>query len=439
MRIIFALVGWTALALIFFYMGALLWVEYRQMTKYVNHWQWVLLAVDIPELFIQTPKAVEQIFAHLSGAEIHTTVGDRYWVGKRQKFFSFETISLEGYIQFLIRTEIEFRDLVEAAIYAQYPEAEITEVEDYVDLIPSHYPDSAYDVMGVEFKLAAEDAYPIRTYPSFEYSLSKDQVFSDPMAAILENFSRLSQGAYLWLQLIVEPTSSGWKSKGIELVKKIVAGKGHGRSSFVSTLLGFPNVLARDLLNVWNWNFEPAEGGHGGGHEETPGKVSDLTPGMKATVESIELKISKIGFKSKLRVLYAAKKEVYHPNRCLNGVVGAMSQFHVQISNAIVPHSVTHAHYDRKHKKSYRKKGRFVRAFKKRKFKAIANPYILNIEELATVWHFPLPFVKTPLMSKAGAKRAEPPRGLPVETFESAPADIPFEVESAAPEDLPYG
>ena len=44
---------------------------------------------------------------------------------------------------------------------------------------------------------------------------------------------------------------------------------------------------------------------------------------------------------------------------------------------------------------------------------------MLNIEELATIWHFPLPFVKTPLLHKSGYKRAEAPSGLPVEFSES--------------------
>jgi len=40
---------------------------------------------------------------------------------------------------------------------------------------------------------------------------------------------------------------------------------------------------------------------------------------------------------------------------------------------------------------------------------------VFNIEELATVWHFPMSYVKTPLVQKTQGKRAEPPSGLPVE------------------------
>jgi len=39
---------------------------------------------------------------------------------------------------------------------------------------------------------------------------------------------------------------------------------------------------------------------------------------------------------------------------------------------------------------------------------------ILNIEELATLYHFPVVTVSPPLIKKTGSKRAEPPFGLPV-------------------------
>ncbi len=457
--VLFAIVGWTVLALVFFYMGSELWKEFRRK-KYTSKWKYVLLAIDVPALFIQTPKAVEQIFAHLSGAKTTPNVGQKYWLGKKQKSFSFEIISIEGYIQFLVRTESEFRDLIEAAIYAQYTEAEITEVEDYVDSIPGHFPHAEYDMHAVEFSLHEPDAYPLRTYPSFEYNLSKDAVFSDPMAAILENFSRVGHGENIWLQMIIEPTNNKWKEKGIELVKEIIAnggashGGGHGGhgggggflSGFMYTLLGIPHWLLKELLNAWNATETDSHDSHA--EEVKPGKMQDLSPGFKTTVEAIELKIAKTGFKSKIRVLYAARHEVFNPGPAIDGLIGALSQFNVLSSNALVPHHITEAYYAFKKWRLNYHKHHFMHAYKKRKLKALGNPYILNIEELATLWHFPLPFVKTPLLQKAGAKRAEPPNELPVELSEGAlkrklsavtvePLIPP--VADQTPEDLPYG
>ena len=65
----------------------------------------------------------------------------------------------------------------------------------------------------------------------------------------------------------------------------------------------------------------------------------------------------------------------------------------------------------------------FVKAFKGRKLGVSKNPFIFNVEELATLWHFPLAFVKTPLIQKIASKRAEPPTGLPLESSFNLPIE----------------
>lgn len=422
--VVFAIIGWAALALVIFFVGSHLWLDLRQDLN-VHHWQWVVLAVDVPSDTIQSPKAVEQIFAHLSGALDEAGFIEKYWHGAKQKWFSLEIISLEGYIQFLIYTEATHRDLVEAAIYAQYPMAEITEVEDYTSLIPSHFPNETHDMFGVEFALSSPDAYPIRTYSEFEHSVTTDFTFNDPMASVLENFTRIGTGENLWFQIIIEPTGSHWKEKGIEMVKGIIEQKApHHEQFFVLKLL---NGLFDGLLSAIK---PPSEGHDAGGHDEEPAKkVSDLTPGVRKTVEAIEEKISKVGFKSKARVLYAAHKSVFNPNRCLNGFIGSLNQFNFAGRNALVPASATHGHFPFAYSETIKLKNLFFKAYKKRKLKIGKNPYVLNTQELATLWHFPLPLVKTPLLQKTGGKRAEPPINLPIEVV----AESPLKKKSAAP------
>src|SRR3989338_10286705 len=115
-------VGWLVFVWLMLRVGLYLLEEEYKEDKFVYSWQWVLLAIDIPPLNVQTPKAVEQLFAHLAGAFNSPNLAERFRHGYKQRWFSFEIISIEGYIQFLVRTERAFQDLVEAAIYAQYPE-----------------------------------------------------------------------------------------------------------------------------------------------------------------------------------------------------------------------------------------------------------------------------------------------------------------------------
>ena len=103
---------------------------YNQQRKYLSKFHHVLLAIDIPKGNEQTPKAVESIFAHLHGLHKNPP-----WIEKVEGFVvpevSLEIVGIEGQSQFLIQCREDARDLLEAAIYAQYPDAAITEVRDY--------------------------------------------------------------------------------------------------------------------------------------------------------------------------------------------------------------------------------------------------------------------------------------------------------------------
>jgi len=109
--------GWVVFLLVFIYGLYTIFLEYQQ-GRYLSKWQHVILAIDIPKNNIQTPKAVESIFIALAGTQTSGNLVDIYWSGKLQESFSFEVVSLEGYIQFIVRTPVHFRDLIEAAIYA---------------------------------------------------------------------------------------------------------------------------------------------------------------------------------------------------------------------------------------------------------------------------------------------------------------------------------
>ena len=201
------------------------------------------MAVDIPALNIQTPKAVEQLFAHIAGAFDKPNVGEKFHGGYKQRYFSFEIISIEGYIQFLIWTEEKFRELVEASLYAQYPDAQITEVEDYVHMAPDKFPHDEYEVFGVDFALAEHFSYPIRSYHDFEHSISKDTVLKDPMGALLESFTRIGHGEQMWFQMIVEPTDNSWKESVIAKVKEIIGEAKKSSFDLVHAVLDSPLKL----------------------------------------------------------------------------------------------------------------------------------------------------------------------------------------------------
>src|SRR3989338_7414659 len=151
-------VGWIPFAVAFLWGVTQAWLRYIKIAYGATE-KTILLAVDVPRGNAQTPKAVENIFSYLAGAHSTKDLYETWWLGEWQLYFSFEIVSIEGYIQFLVWTPEKYRYLVEAAIYSQYPDAEITEVNDYAEGYPTRYPDEQYDIFGGEYVLTQNSVY----------------------------------------------------------------------------------------------------------------------------------------------------------------------------------------------------------------------------------------------------------------------------------------
>jgi len=403
--------------------------------KFIASFEWQFLAIDIPQDNEQSPKAVENIFAHLAGGHMTRDLKEKFWDGQWQQWFSFEIVSIDGYIQFVIMTEKLFRDLVESVVYAQYPDAEITEIEDYAKDFPSKFPDEKYKMWGTEFELCDTQYVPIRTYEEFEHSLTQD--FKDPMAALLETFSRIGKGEQAWFQIIIFPTDQKWKKAGFELAKSTLGRKKAAEKKWWHTIGDLPvYVMQLIMFGILGGETPPTLGG--GGEDDKPNRMDFgtwmLTPGEVDRIKAIERKVSKIGHLVKVRVVYIAPKEVFDKSRIVYGVVGAIKQFTKEDLNALKPAyktTGTTAHYIFTEARKNWRRTKLTRAYQSRSAWAGKLAYVLNIEELASLWHFPVMTVRAPLLQKTTAKRGEAPMGLPASRGSVAAAgvgvgDIPF-------------
>lgn len=376
--------------------------------EYEHHLQYVLLAIDVPKDSEQSPKAVENIFASLSATYNKLKWHEKWLDGKTQPKFSFEIVSLGGYIQFLIRTEVQFRDLIEASIYAQYPNAEITAVEDYVNRISGNFDTETYDLWGTELILTKPHPYPIRTYEHFEHTLSKE--FKDPMAAILEILGRIKEDEDVWLQLVVIPTDEHWKHESKHVLKELTEGA-HEASGLLDYL------IFKLPMEILDWLGEVIYPLWGEAHDEHDKKPPSLTGGQKKVVEAVEQKMSKIAFHVKFRMIYWGRRETFTKGRGVAAVLGAFQQFTALDLNGFAParQVTTKANYFLKESRINHKQRSILQAFKTRNAHAgMGHGMVLNIEELATVYHFPIITVKAPLVKKTEVRKAEPPFELPM-------------------------
>src|SRR3989344_5539427 len=378
---IFLGLWWLWLPVVLIALFIELWTKHLKTTA-IKALKWTFLEVKVSRDIEKSPKSMEQIFSGLHGIITRIKFLDKYWKGKVQEWFSFEIAGIDGAVYFFIRTPEQFRNLVEAQIHAQYPDAEISEVLDYAGPIAKKVPSKTYDIGGAELILEKDDFYPIRTYPFFEEKEEERRV--DPMASFLEILSKLKAGENILIQYLMKPTAEKeWKERGQEFINNLIKG-----------ILVYP---------IWGEKKK----------EESKASVANLTTGEKALIEAIENKMAKLAFKACIRFAYIARSDIFSRAN-MAAINGAFKQFNTVNMNAFKSNGKagTSADPPFKKRKEFLKKQKFIERYANRKWPK--KDFILNIEELATIYHYPILTVLTPTMRRVESKKAEPPVSLPI-------------------------
>lgn len=196
--------------------------------KYIASLEWLMLEIKLPREITKSPLATETALAGLLQGSGISTAYARNFEGKMAIYSSLEVASIEGVIHFYIRIQKKYRNLIEANFYAQYPDVEIVEVDDYTKLIRYHHLSNDVNVWGLNFRTQKKwnprnpetglsygtkdkplemraDFYPIKTY--VDYGLDKDpkeEYKTDPITGLLELMGSLGKGEYLWYQILVQ-------------------------------------------------------------------------------------------------------------------------------------------------------------------------------------------------------------------------------------------
>lgn len=376
---------------------------------------WTLLEIKIPRNILKTPKAMESIFSTLH-AIYATDPGfeDKYFKGSDLNWFSFELVGYAGGVHFYIRVPKSHRNLAESAIYSEYPDAELVESEDYTELMPEILPNSAYDIFGSDFILAKPDPYPIKTYDFFEANVEEQRL--DPISAITEVMSRLQEGEAIWLQYLCKPTSSDkLKAEGEAIRDKIMQRKKEVKKTGLEALVSGTYEFGYNLANAARVYPQWA----GPAKKDEAMKMLHQSPGEKIVLEAIENKMSKLCFESVVRFVYIDKADSFTPAN-VAAVNGAFKQFAIQDMNGFRPFGdtmtlvttkkLTTKSWFRK-QKLYMKKRAMYDAYRLRWFPSKSS--ILSTEELATIFHFPLVTVESPLLRRLETRKGEPPQNIP--------------------------
>ena len=334
----------------------------------------VLLMLEIPRENDKKELAAEQLFASL-----HGILRDKQELknsGGVQEHLSFEIVSTAGQIRFYVWVPKILQSFVEGQIYSQYPTVQIYKMnEDYVDdrvKYPVNY--------STELGLVDNEALPIKTFDNFEV---------DPLAGITGTLAKLSPDntEELWIQILARPIPDDWhKNTTDKWIRKIKSGR--------RSILGGTGIDWTWLVEALGALFRPPAGG-------TNSEVKvDLAERDTTRIAKAEEKATQLGYEVKIRLAYLGKDQT-DAKLNMQALVGTFKQYNSTNLNGFkqIGGSFNAADLD---------------AYKMRQFSD--RGFILNISELASVYHLPHTSVETPNIVWASSKTAEPPAKLPVLT-----------------------
>jgi len=438
---------WWVLPIFFLWRPFLFIWRWSRMEKYDAAVKKVLLEVRMPKEVIKPVKGMDVVFAGLHAIHDVFTWREKWLEGQFQLNYSFEIVSLGGEVHFYIRTAEAFRHIVESNIYSQYPEAEIFEVPDYVKAVPQDIPNKEWDLFGMDMINTKPSAYPIKTYLKFEEETqAKEEKRVDPLAGFLEGLATLKPGEQLWLQIIAKPIRDEipWKDEALKIRDEIVGRKKPEEDSFLSFLLkGLGSVITGVPPGYEEKKeFEQeSETRLGVRTTKTTGKTTialkkedkgpgvipiemKLTPGEREIVFALEQKISKFAYDCNMRYIYLGKKDAFFKPMARTPY-GFFKSISSENMGGFKPdkHSITKMKspffWPLDSRRVYLRKRHLFRYYCRRmtpKFPRPGGTYVLNTEELATLFHFPGRTVApAPSVPRIETKKGEAPTNLPTE------------------------
>src|SRR3989339_429731 len=348
----------------------------------------VILEIKVPrvtnedETFKTAALAMESLFSSLHGLLKSKDEGNEY--------FSFEVVSRPGLgIKFYSVCSERAVNFVESQIYSNYPSAQIIRVAENLPV----YEDVAIWQMS---KLVESKRYifPLKTYNDMEI---------DSMASITSSMSQLGDGEAICFQVLAKPVGDVWQKEGNDYVSAAKTGK---KVKNVSTLQSLLMLILTELWSIFTRVIGEAAMIFGGSYTAEAGRdAKGVTPTPKLTivqemeVNSIENKMAKMGFQVEVRILVGSKSGA-RVDQTTRDLVASFNQFSTTNLNSLVLGGNTVG------REAYT-------AFAECKF-AEVDSFILNVEELGSMYHLPSQEVETPNIGWSYSRKSEPPAGLPI-------------------------
>lgn len=293
------------------------------------------------------------------------------WFLGRSDDVALEIVAHEKLVTFYITVPKYMQEFVEQQLHAQYSNAHIEPTVDYNMFHPTGV------VVGGYLALKRQSAFPIKTYKDLD---------SDPLNALTNALSKVEETDGVAIQYIVRPAHHSWRALGMRVAKNMHAG------------MDIEEALKGKSVGSWFATKEDVE------KKKQELRERKMSQAEQKMVEGIENKLSKAGLEANIRIV-ASAKTADAATMYLNNVLQAYGQYNIyEYGNSftkVIPS----------------RKSKLIEGFI---FRTIDDrqKVILNTEELASLWHLPLPTTDTPNIRWMLARTAPAPTNVPTAGLE---------------------
>jgi len=286
-------------------------------------------------------------------------------------------------ISFYVAVPKYLESVFEKYVQGVYPNAVVDKIpQDYTIFEPQGASAGAY------LKLSESSLLPISTYQSLE---------TDPLSLITNDLSKISADEGGAVQVLIRPLSKfNLRKRGEKALKKIREGRGIREAINRSSegLMGFITAIdevfvrgPRDAKTVDDERKNLPAGRQEQGFDQKG-------------YDAIQSKIQKQPFETNIRIVSSAQTQA-RAEEILGHLISAFSQYSLSAMNTLEPKEV--------YKKELQK---LIYDYSFRNFSQ-NQAMVLNLEELASIYHFPTHYIETPYIKAAKSVSAPPPTDLP--------------------------
>jgi len=310
---------------------------------------------------------------------------------------------------FYVRATDRAAGLIENQLYAQYPDIEVDHLSD-----DPFQAKEGEEVVTVELLLSDPEVFPFKRHPQFDDLLTRVNV--DPIAGITGALARMDvPGMRGNVQICLRPLRGSFRRRALRFLPLLhsgFSGMSHSYASLFTRMQlargwrrlpymplailmggfrawpGFNKFLSHSMFDAGSASFSDPE-------EQERDRASARSHDREDAVGGAQDKVNRLLFVCNVRIsIIAPAGKCEAAKRKVEEIAGSFQQFALPQSNALVTGAPTIS--------------------TQMPCGILHKPYILSVEEVATLWHLPTILVQTPNLDRVLSRKLEPPNNLPL-------------------------